>query len=98
MLLYVHKFIYFVKTCMYVSGYVGGGMYDQYGSAADYMCLTQETILGTHKPCTYSFMYGGEYQAYNDAVFEQDAPCSVCLNKNAHSSIMIPGRNACYNG
>ena len=83
---------------MYVSGYVGGGMYDQYGSAADYMCLTQETILGTHKPCTYSFMYGGEYQAYNDAVFEQDAPCSVCLNKNAHSSIMIPGRNACYNG
>jgi hypothetical protein len=43
-------------------------------------------------------MYGGEYQAYNDAVFEQDAPCSVCLNKNAHSSIMIPGRNACYNG
>jgi hypothetical protein len=43
-------------------------------------------------------MYGGEYEHNFDGLTDQDTPCSVCLNKNAHSSIMIPGSNACYNG
>ena len=43
-------------------------------------------------------MYGGEYEHNFDGITDQDAPCSVCLNKNAYRSIMIPGRNGCYNG
>ena len=43
-------------------------------------------------------MYGGEYEHNFDGITDQDAPCSVCLNKNAYSSIMIPGRNGRYNG
>jgi len=43
-------------------------------------------------------MYGGEYEYNFGGITNQDTPYSVCLNKNAHSSIMIPGRNGCYNG
>ena len=42
-------------------------------------------------------MYGGEYEHNFDGITDQDVPCSVCLNNNAYSSIMIPGRNGCYN-
>lgn len=43
-------------------------------------------------------MYGGEYEHSFDGITDQDAPCSVCLNKNAYNSIMIPGKKGCYNG
>jgi hypothetical protein len=43
-------------------------------------------------------MYGCEYEHSFDGITDQDVPCSVCLNKNAYRSIMIPGRNGCYNG
>lgn len=104
----MHVFNFSCKL-MSTLGFTGGGHFTEEGSAADYICLSQDPLWGvyddTHQ--TYSArVYGTEYQfssyQYGENIFgkniqDQDVPCAVCLSSRS-SVIMIPGRNQCYPG
>ncbi|XP_063415708.1 uncharacterized protein LOC134697384 [Mytilus trossulus] len=80
------------------SGYAGGGMYDQPGSAAEYVCLSPDPDFQRTSGYDGGHMYGAEYQGSFFGTQDEDVPCSVCRKTRSTSILMIPGKNKCYNG
>ncbi|XP_052077984.1 short-chain collagen C4-like [Mytilus californianus] len=80
------------------SGYVGGGMYDQPGSAAEYVCLPPDPDFGRTSGYDNGRMYGAEYETNFFGTADEDVPCAVCRKTSSTSILMIPGKNKCYYG
>ena len=88
-----------------IKGYAGGGMYNQSGAAAEYVCLPRDPNLITNVVSTNSWghtthIYGAEYEdnVFGSNVFQNDVPCAVCHTTHTSSVLVIPGRNHCNNG
>jgi hypothetical protein len=88
-----------------IKGYAGGGMYDQSGAAAEYVCLPRDPNLITNVVSTNPWghtthIYGAEYEdnVFGSNVFQNDVPCAVCHTTHTSSVLVIPGRNHCNNG
>ena len=88
-----------------IKGYAVGGMYDQSGSATEYVCLPHDPNLITNVAPTNPYgatthIYGAEYEdnVFGSNVFNNDVPCAVCHSTLRSSVLMIPGRNHCNNG
>lgn len=45
-------------------------------------------------------MYGTEFETnfFGPKSFDEDVPCSVCEIQDGTQTIMIPGKNTCFNG
>ncbi|XP_076070485.1 short-chain collagen C4-like [Mytilus galloprovincialis] len=80
------------------SGYAGGGMYDQSGSAADYVCLPPDPDFVKTSGYDGGHMYGAEYESNFFGTWNEDVPCAVCRKSRSTSILMIPGKNKCYKG
>ncbi|KAL3874759.1 hypothetical protein ACJMK2_037730 [Sinanodonta woodiana] len=86
-------------------GFAGGSFVSHSGSAADFLCMTEEPIwgksVGGSNPTGY--VYGAEYELYTGSnpfstvSIEDDVPCCVCKTLRT-STLMIPGRTECYPG
>jgi hypothetical protein len=81
-------------------GYTGGGAHNETGSSPDYVCLPEDPKLKPTKEHDYGRIYGTEYDTdfWGNGVIHNDVPCAVCRSKFTSSSIMIPGKDACYAG
>jgi len=89
------------------SGYAAGSHYTHTGAAANTLCLPSDPLWGEYNDATngHAYIYGAEYEisgSYSDQFFkknmyENDVPCAVCRSVRT-SILMIPGRNACYDG
>ena len=72
----------------------------RFGGPSDYLCLPNNPELSNLTTAGDSHLYGTEYEERTlrtDAINE-DIPCAVCKSVNTHTSIMIPGRENCYQG
>ncbi|KAL3874762.1 hypothetical protein ACJMK2_037732 [Sinanodonta woodiana] len=85
-------------------GFAGGSHYSHTGGAADFLCLTEEPIMGNSvgvNPTGY--VYGAEYQLFvssnpfTTVSLDDDVPCCVCKTFRT-STLMIPGKTECYPG
>ena len=82
-----------------ISGYAGGGKYDERGSAAEYVCLPPDPDFNRTNGGDRGRIYGA---GYNSNFFgdihsgSRDVPCAVCRTTKTSSVIMIPGKNRCY--
>jgi len=89
------------------TGYAAGGLYTDSGAAANTLCLPTKPLWGEYDDGsnTAARIYGAEYEifrSYSNRFFkknvgEGDVPCAVCRSIRT-SLLMIPGRNACYDG
>ncbi|XP_071128141.1 uncharacterized protein [Mytilus edulis] len=80
------------------SGYAGGGMHDQPGSAAEHVCLPPDPDFQRTSGYDGGRMYGAEYEGSFFGTQDEDVPCAVCRKTRSTSILMIPGKNKCYNG
>lgn len=80
--------------------YVGGGRYNEPGSAPEPVCLPLDPDFVKTSGSDYGRMYGAEFNTdlFGSNSDGQDLPCAVCRVKKASSVIMIPGKNRCYTG
>ena len=89
------------------TGYAAGSHFTHTGAAANYLCLPTEPLWGEYDDSkhTTAYVYGAEYEifrSYSNKFFSKnlgnnDAPCALCMSTRT-SVLMIPGRNACYDG
>ncbi|XP_071177328.1 uncharacterized protein [Mytilus edulis] len=92
-------------TELVYTGYAAGQRYvhvtysSRFGGPADTLCLPKDPELSNISTTSgWSSLYGTEYDVNGfaqDSV-NNDAPCAVCRNIHASSSIVIPGRHSCY--
>ncbi|KAK3592548.1 hypothetical protein CHS0354_005608 [Potamilus streckersoni] len=92
-------------TELVYKGFAGGSQYTHTGSSADFLCLTEEPILGRSvagaDPSGY--VYGAEYEIYAGSnpfsmvSIQDNMPCCVCKTSRT-AILMIPGRKVCYPG
>ncbi|KAL3874769.1 hypothetical protein ACJMK2_037739 [Sinanodonta woodiana] len=86
-------------------GFAGGSHYTHTGSAADFLCLTEDPLWGKYNrgSANSAFIYGAEYELpaesnpFSTVSLEDDMPCCVCKTSRT-PTIMIPGRTECYPG
>nr|KAG5700163.1 hypothetical protein BaRGS_010470 [Batillaria attramentaria] len=79
------------------SGVVGGSNWAHTGAAVNYLCLSLEPVFSSHPvPSAYAFLYGGEYQTYDDHL-DKDPVCAVCRSRHP-TTILVPGTNVCQAG
>ncbi|CAC5365956.1 unnamed protein product [Mytilus coruscus] len=72
----------------------------RFGGPSDYLCLPNNPELSNLTTAGVSHLFGTEYEEkilQADAI-DEDIPCAVCKSVNTHISIMIPGRETCYQG
>ncbi|VDH94265.1 Hypothetical predicted protein [Mytilus galloprovincialis] len=90
-------------TNLVYSGIAGGGAWKETGSGTNYLCLPHDpdfapsdfpNALQIHG--LKAHVWGAEYQfAYGNVKVDDDVPCAACLDTNAVTSVMIPGKNSC---
>jgi hypothetical protein len=94
------------------TGYVGGSPHHLVGGAANYVCLPSDPVWGKYQDALNSLvgmMYGTEFQTneqrtggdqffFGEALYDEDALCAVCRSTTRGTTVMIPGRNVCYDG
>ena len=90
------------------SGYMGGGLYNQGGSAANPVCLPRDPKYDKYDDTVnnLAFMYGAEYELdahmstvlFEQNVHDHDVPCAVCRSTTRATTLLIPGRKNCYPG
>ena len=101
----------YIYTCI-ISGYMAGTQFEtQTGSAANYLCLTDEptwdhyteTEDNTVRVTAVEYHFSPHFPGIHvedflgtDVHFHQ-APCSMCTVPRS-VSVVIPGRNQCYPG
>ncbi|KAK3084748.1 hypothetical protein FSP39_018241 [Pinctada imbricata] len=82
-------------------GFAAGGFYNFQGAGVNFLCLSRDPLWGsTYTGRSYATIYGAEYD--DDASFfgtkdGDDLPCAVCRSRSSVTSMMLPGRNRCYN-
>ncbi len=86
-------------------GRAAGSYYNQSGSGANTLCLTQIPTWDSFSDVNQNgaLVYGLEYQSTGagpipPALHNFEAPCAVCLRENARVSLMIPGTQICPAG
>ena len=72
------------------------------GGGSNYICLPDDPIYGTKSKSQVSeagYVYSAEYETNFFAANsnDEDVPCAVCSTADP-ATMMIPGRNACYQG
>ena len=79
------------------------------GSGANHLCLVEDPQWGYYEDGKGgAAVFGAEYRTgvsfsnggrgfFGDALNNQDAVCAVCRIPRT-TSVMIPGRNTCYQG
>ncbi|KAK3592547.1 hypothetical protein CHS0354_005607 [Potamilus streckersoni] len=86
-------------------GFASGSHHSYTGSAADFLCLSEEpswgkTVGGTTEA---GFLFGAEYEIiggsnpFSTVSKNDDVPCCVCKTSRT-DTLMIPGRKDCYPG
>ncbi|XP_052084781.1 short-chain collagen C4-like isoform X2 [Mytilus californianus] len=87
-------------TELVYSGYAGGGIWSEAGSAAEPVCLPSDPDFVKTSGTGYGRIYGAEFESemFASNSLYQDIPCAVCRVKQVSSVIMIPGKNRCYTG
>ncbi|XP_071133217.1 uncharacterized protein [Mytilus edulis] len=90
-------------TNLVYSGIAGGGSWKETGGGTNYLCLPHDpdfaqsdfpNALQVHG--LKAHVWGAEYQfAYGNVKVDDDVPCAACLDTNAVTSVMIPGKNSC---
>ncbi|KAL3874773.1 hypothetical protein ACJMK2_037743 [Sinanodonta woodiana] len=81
-------------------GFAGGSHYTHPGSAADFLCLTDEPVWGKYAGVLSdpAYIYGVEYEhTFSTVSRNDDMPCCVCKTSRT-PTIMIPGTTECYPG
>ncbi|XP_052776585.1 short-chain collagen C4-like isoform X2 [Mya arenaria] len=87
-------------------GYAAGKHYTHKGSGSDTVCLPEDPTWSNYTDSVgdgyKAYIYGTEFDDSYTQIFpynvnQQDVPCAVCLARK-HTTLMIPGRNNCYNG
>lgn len=93
-----------VLTCLiWIPGFAGGHPHNETGSGASFLCLPDDPLWGVHKDGYNSYsgwIMGVEYEGgyfFDSTTKDYDVPCAVCLTPHS-TSIMVPARNACFNG
>jgi hypothetical protein len=83
-----------------VSGFAGGGWYDDTGASAEPVCLPPDPEFGRTSAADLGRMYGAEFDEnfFHPNAASEDVPCAVCRVKLASSVIMIPGKATCNFG
>ncbi|VDI76770.1 Hypothetical predicted protein, partial [Mytilus galloprovincialis] len=72
----------------------------RFGGPSDYLCLPNNPELSNLTTAGVSHLFGTEFEEAilrTDAINE-DIPCAVCKSVNTHISLIIPGRETCYQG
>ncbi|KAL3874772.1 hypothetical protein ACJMK2_037742 [Sinanodonta woodiana] len=88
------------ETELVYKGFAGGSFFTHPGSAADFLCLTDEPVWGKHAGglTNPALIYGVEYEhTFSTVSMNDDMPCCVCKTSRT-PTIMIPGRTECYPG
>ncbi|CAC5420841.1 unnamed protein product [Mytilus coruscus] len=88
------------QTELVYSGYIGGGRFNEPGSAPEPVCLLLDPDFVKTSGSDFGRMYGAEFNTdlFGSNSDDQDLPCAVCRVMRASSVIMIPGKNRCYTG
>lgn len=73
-------------------------MYDQPGSAAEYVYLPQNPDFEKTNGYDNGRMYGAEYHGTFFGTPDEDVSCAVCRKVGSTSVLMIPGKNKFFNG
>lgn len=94
-------------TELLYTGYAGGTHHNHKGGGANVLCLTGDPLWNKYddKGEGGALIYGTGYEygsrkkypQFDTSLDEYNTPCSVCYTTRS-SSIMIPGRNKCYDG
>ena len=96
-----HQRIIYVYINILSVGYVGGGHWEHFWSAAEPVCRPPDPDFTNSSGSPYhGCMCGAEFYSNffaPDSPY-QDLPCAVCSFPQATSVIMIPGKNTCYQG
>ncbi|XP_061196672.1 uncharacterized protein LOC133204946 [Saccostrea echinata] len=82
-------------------GYLGGSEYKTPGATVTTVCLSPDPIFGSRNPVHLSNnMHGSEIDTdfFGPGTGTQDNTCAVCKSRLHTTSVMIPGRNECYQG
>lgn len=89
-------------TQLLYAGKAGGTEHNQYGGAAEKICLPAdpEYLDGTAGFTTYdsSRMQGSEYEFHsgpNTDVYQYNVPCAVCFISTRATVIMVPAKTDC---
>ena len=85
---------------------MGGSSYAESGAAVNYLCLAPDpqpyVSSASFNHNHYATLMGVEYEGAQAPIYGQapgnDIPCTICRSRSGKSSLMIPGRNTCYNG
>ena len=85
---------------MLYDGIAAGGMHNQRGGGATYLCLVNEPIyVSIEEVDPRTMVYTTEYETnghvFHDGVSNSDAPCAVCYAEGRSAEIMIPGQPIC---
>ena len=95
------KPILFTKKCIYCAipyfyGFASGQSYDNNGGAANMLCLPINPQINILTASVGSSVYGSEYQDdyFTSYSYDHDILCSVCLNSEAVTSLMVPVRKS----
>lgn len=96
---------------IFLAGLAAGNYYNYHGGAADYICVTMDTLWGEYDDSHQSHssrLYGvecefgeqfsdGGARFFGQNLYQHDVSCAVCRS-NRPTTLMIPGRNQCYPG
>ena len=96
-------------TSLVYSGFAAGGAYNQGGSGANTLCLTNAPTWLNFSDVNQNgaLVYGTEYETAGyglasatpfNSLNDANAPCAVCLDTSADIELMIPGTAACPSG
>ena len=86
------------------SGVVAGSHYNNYGAAAEPLCLPQDPQYLLHQDGYQSnaYLYGAEYKLHSSSPINQasdrNVPCALCEVNGHTDKIMIPSRYECPPG
>ncbi|XP_011439223.3 short-chain collagen C4 [Magallana gigas] len=92
-----------VGSSIIYRGFAGGHPHNETGSGASFLCLPDDPLWGVHKDGYNSYsgwIMGVEYEGgyfFDSTTKDYDVPCAVCLTPHS-TSIMVPARNACFDG
>ena len=94
----------FTNVCSNVfvmTGIAGGEHYSESGSGTSYLCLPHDPDSApSNFPCALDSsssyvarVWGAEFQfTYGKVKGDDDVPCAACLDTEAKTSMMIPGK------
>lgn len=98
------------RTSIVYSGFMAGSNKEHPGTGSNYVCLAAEPLWDHFEDTIESLgkITGVEYQFWHHRsngasnflgknMYNHNAPCVVCHAKRS-ISVMIPGRNKCYDG